>query len=260
MHELFAFAERVLSSELLADKLATPPRGAVVPGTPRRMGPPARPPALRMVPARMAKVPAPQGLTDPHQRTRILHALANHELQAAELFAWAMLAFADMPAPFHHGLRGILHDEQRHFFLYQAELAKDGVAFGDLPVSGHFWNQLDAMTRPEHFLVVMGLTFENANLDFAQSYREVAAAHEMTALADAFDVVHREEIRHVQFAHHWLQKLVDGPTWAAYCELLPPPLTPLRARGKRFDVASREAAGLEPSFIAQLAALGTTPP
>jgi len=29
------------------------------------------------------------------QRALILHALANHELQAIELFAWALLAFTD---------------------------------------------------------------------------------------------------------------------------------------------------------------------
>ena len=30
-------------------------------------------------------------MRDPAQRARILHALANHELQAIELFAWALL-------------------------------------------------------------------------------------------------------------------------------------------------------------------------
>ncbi|MBK9069418.1 MAG: DUF455 family protein [Myxococcales bacterium] len=252
-HELFAFAARVLQSDALADKLAPPPRSTASSGTPMRLAAPVRPATLQMVPAKLAKVPPPQGLTDPHQRVRILHALANHELQAVELFAWAMLAFADMPPAFHHGLRGILEDEQRHFRLYEARLADDGVAFGDLPVSGHFWNMLDELTTPARFLAVMGLTFENANLDFAQAYRAVALAKHMPALAEVFEIVHREEIAHVRFAYHWLQKLVPGDGWDAYVANLPAPLTPVRARGKEFDVAARHAAGLDDAFIARLA-------
>ena len=63
-------------------------------------------------------MPPIAGMRDPAQRARILHALANHELQAIELFAWALLAFPDAPLAFRRGLVAILADEQRHLALY----------------------------------------------------------------------------------------------------------------------------------------------
>ena len=104
----------------LAAKIDAPPAELTdqEPGAPLRIEEPARPPELAIVGARQARVPPIIGYPDPHQRARILHALANHEFQAAELFAWAIIAFPDTPAAFRRGLLSILVDEQRHFRLY----------------------------------------------------------------------------------------------------------------------------------------------
>ena len=76
-------------------------------------------------------------MRDPAQRARILHALANHELQAIELFAWAVLAYPSAPAQFRRGLVAILAGEQRHFQLYADRLTALATTFGDHPVTGH---------------------------------------------------------------------------------------------------------------------------
>jgi len=47
------------------------------------------------------------------------HALANHELQAIELFAWAVLAFPDTPIAFRRGLIAIL------FSIYSGKTAEE---------------------------------------------------------------------------------------------------------------------------------------
>src|SRR4051794_8227199 len=89
--EIGDFARTVLLAEDLDVKLA-PPAGELTdadPGPPFRAEGPGRPPNLRFR-TRIA-VPSLEGMHDPAQRRRILHALANHELQAAELFAWALL-------------------------------------------------------------------------------------------------------------------------------------------------------------------------
>ena len=115
-------------------------------------------------------MPPPAAWPDVAQRVRILHALANHELQAAELFAWALLAFPDAPAALRRGWLGILAEEQRHCRLYIARVEASGAHFGDFPVSGHFWRKAAAIRTPFEFVCAMGLTFENANLDFTGDY------------------------------------------------------------------------------------------
>src|SRR4030095_3072660 len=128
--EIRDFARTVLFTEDLDVKLAPSP-GELTdddPGPPFRAAAPGRPPHLRFAPV---DVPSIEGFHDPAQRRRILHALANHELQAAELFAWALLAFPDAPGEFRRGLLRILDDEQRHTRMYIARMAETGARFGD---------------------------------------------------------------------------------------------------------------------------------
>jgi uncharacterized ferritin-like protein (DUF455 family) len=256
--ELRAFATELLGARCLAGKLRPPPARWTdrAPGSPVRWPRPARPSRLCIAPSRQVKVPPLAGMADPVQRGRIVHALANHELQAAELFAWALLAFPQAPAGFRAGLLGILADEQRHCRMYIERLAALGVRFGDYPVTGHFWHKLDGVAAPADFVCTMALTFESANLDFAADYAEAArrAGDEATALV--LDRVHADEIGHVRFGWTWLRALkpADQSMWDAYLANVQWPLGPARARGRRFNAESRRAAGLDEHFIAQLAA------
>ena len=252
------YARSIVTSLTLEAKLEPPPDGLVLEdaGLPLVLAAPGRPPGLVIVPSRQAKVPPIEGMRDPSQRARILHALANHELQAIELFAWALLAFPDAPTAFRRGLVAILADEQRHLELYRARLAAHRVAFGDFPVTGHFWNKLDHLTGPLEFVCAMSLTFENANLDFAGDYAAAARAAGDDATAAALERVHADEIGHVHFGWVWMQKLAgDRDPWLTYTAHLHPPLGPHRARGARFDREARQRAGLDERFIDALEAV-----
>lgn len=255
--EMRVFAECLLFADTVAGKLA-PPRALTdkVPGPVAFFSAPARPPGLEIQPGRKVRVPPIAGMRDPSQRARILHALANHELQAAELCAWALCAFPAAPAAFRRGLVSVLADEQRHMALYLDRLAAHGAALGDFPVTGHFWNKLGAVREPLAFVATLGLTFENANLDFSLEYAAAAAAAGDHATAAVLETVHREEIRHVKLAYRWLTALkpaTQSPL-AAYTEHVAWPLSLARARGKVLHVPSRIAAGLDPELIAALAA------
>jgi uncharacterized ferritin-like protein (DUF455 family) len=257
------YAHAIVTGETLDAKLVVPPADLALedPGAPLRIAAPGRPTALAIVPGRSAKVPPLAGMRDPAQRARILHALANHELQAIELFAWAVLAFPAAPLAFRRGLVAILADEQRHLGLYMDRLTAHGLAFGDLPVTGHFWNKLDHLTGPLEFACAMNLTFENANLDFAGDYAAAARACGDHATAEALDQVHADEIKHVHFGWVWLRKLAgDVDPWQAYLDHVKFPLGPRRARGARFDREARVRAGFDEAFIDALAAIEPTRP
>jgi uncharacterized ferritin-like protein (DUF455 family) len=265
--EMRDLAERIVTSTRLADKVAPAPDGPAAltdrrPGPPLRRSAPGRPPDLEIVPVSRAKVPSIEGMPDPAQRARILHAFANHELQAAELFAWALLAFPDAPAPFRRGLAAILDDEQRHTRMYIARCEAHGLRFGAQPVSGYFWSKVEHIDSPAAFVCAMSLTFENANLDHTVDYAAAARAAGDEQTAAVIDRVHRDEIEHVRFGWTWLERFKpEGQTmWDAFRSNLTWPLRPLKAKGTVFHPEGRVAAGLDPEFVRLLEAAEGAPP
>ncbi len=261
-----AYARLLVTGDTLADKLAPAPAELdFAGGAAERIAAPGRPAGLAIVPGRKSRVPPVAGMRDPAQRARILHALANHELQAIELFAWAVLAFPATPVAFRRGLVAIASDEQRHLQLYLDRLAAHGMRFGDCPVTGHFWNKLDHLSGPLEFVCAMGLTFEQANLDFAGDYAAAARAAGDTATADALAQVHADEIGHVHFGWVWLRRLAGDDSgsfdaWRVYNDHVKFPLGPRRARGARLDRDARRRAGIDEAFITALAGVSPTRP
>lgn len=255
--ELRALATRVVTSENLELKLRSEKNLTDDhPGEPVRLENPGRPENLPIQPGRSIKIPSIQGMHDPLQRARIIHALANHELQAAELFAWALLAFADAPAEFRRGLAEILDDEQRHTRMYIARVEACGYRFGDFPVSGYFWHKVPAIQTPLHFVSAMSLTFENANLDHTVEYAEAARQVGDVKTAQVIDAIGEDEVRHVRFGWQWLNhwKEDGADPWDTWNQNLEWPLRPIRAKGASFQREPRREAGLDEGFIDRLEA------
>ena len=103
-----------VTSTSLAHKLSPEPPPvprAWEPSAPvRRLSAPGRPPELRVT----ERADKTRGIGAPSGRARALHTFLHHELQAAELMAWALLAFPDGPLEFREGLIRIALDEARH--------------------------------------------------------------------------------------------------------------------------------------------------
>jgi uncharacterized ferritin-like protein (DUF455 family) len=249
------FCLRILRSGSLADKLAPPPRGMsdAQPGPALRIPRPARDAALAFS-AKAPRLPRPRRLDSREARAACLARFAHHELMAVELFAWALLRFPALPTGLRRGLLATLADEQRHCGLYLDCLAAQDSNFAEHPVSDYFWQQEPALAASHEgaraFLCGMGLTLEQANLDFTLVYAEGFRAAGDEPSARVCEAVHRDEIRHVALAAKWLPEL-GGPSEpiAAYEAAVPFPLAASRAKGRRFDTAAREAAGLAPAFV-----------
>jgi len=253
--DLQGFARGILLAPGLEAKLAPPTPGlADRPGEPLHVDAPARAPELALV-GGAAPLPRPGALGDPAARATCLARFAHHELMAAELFAWAIVRWPELPEALRRGWLAILADEQRHCGLYRARLAAHGAALEEHPCSGYFWRQAGAIARapsgPRAFLAAMGLTLEQANLDFTLLYRDGFRAAGDEASARVCETVHEDEIRHVAFAREWLLRLDPGAgsDAEAYAEAVPFPLSPARAKGRRFDAAARRRAGLSEDLI-----------
>ena len=251
---------RILTSGELAAKLAPLGAHGFEPEE-RALGPvrvarPARGPALAMH-AGAAKLPRPEALGDAAARSTALARFAHHELQAAELFAAALLRWPELPDSLVRALAHVLEDEQRHARLYLARLEALGARFEELaPHSDYFWKHAHALLdgAPAAFFAAMGLTLEQANLDFSAIYGQAFAAAGDTESADVCARVHADEIRHVRLAARALRELgVAGAGDAQRFEACVPfPFSAARAKGRRFDAEARRAAGLDEKFIAHV--------
>ncbi len=239
-----------VSSRVLADKLAPRPIPAhsVEGATALRILQPGRPSEL-CVSWEKSKTPGRQALREPRRRACLLHTFLHHELQAAELMCWAVLAFPNTPIEFKRGLLGVCGDEIRHMRMYAQHIERLGFEVGDFPVRDWFWERVPGATSPTAFVAVMGLGFESGNLDHTRRFAERFRAVGDEAGARLQERVAEEEIAHVAFAAHWFRRLQGSLTFDQWCRALPAPLSPMVMRGVPLNRIARRRAGLDDPFL-----------
>jgi uncharacterized ferritin-like protein (DUF455 family) len=237
----------------LATKLERAPVSAPLDPSPvaRVIDRPGRPPELVVV-TRAAKSPGPEALRSPERRAQLAHTFFHHELQAAELMAWALLAFPDAPPAFRRGLARIADDEIRHMALYRDYLRALGSDVGAFPVRDWFWQRVPSAQTPLAFVSVMGIGFEGGNLDhtarFAARFRAIGD-EEGARLQER---IGEEEIPHVAFALHWFERWTGTTELGAWADALPAPLSPLVMRGDPLNRADPRRAGMTDGFLDEL--------
>lgn len=190
------------------------------------------------------------------RRGLALHFFANHELLAIEMMAAALLIYPDNTPEliqFKKGLVKTIQDEQKHLKLYMNRMKDFKIELGDFPLNDFFWRSMEKLKTPSHFFSAMALTFESANLDFAQYYEKSFLEVEDFETAKIMRVVFEDEISHVALGAFWLnQWRGDKKLWDYYKDHLPGVMTPARSKGIHFDSSSRIKAGLDQEFINEL--------
>ncbi len=258
--DLREFAEQVLFATTLEEKLRCPEAiEDAQPGKSLGSAPPmpGRPIGLAFKPSGSGKSDFPRlhRLDQEAERGRLLHFFANHELLATELMALVLLRFPEAPSAFRKGVLETLKDEQIHTRLYLDRMRECGTEFGSIPVSGYFWRAVSPMETPMDYVAGLSLTFEQANLDFCRHFAREFQSVGDTETARLLDTIYRDEIAHVAHGLKWFRrwKNPDQTDWEAFCQQLKYPLSPNRAKGAPLNVEGRQAAGMEPDFIENLA-------
>ena len=257
---VFEFAERVLMSTSLGDKLAhapvaltldPPKRGSFIapslPGRPDHLKPKSN--------DGKSPFPSADQIHNEEQRGILLHFFANHELLAVELMALALLKFPDAPDSFRKGILRTLQEEQNHTLWYLERMKDCGLNFGDYHLSPMIWSHISSMESPLDYVSRLSLTFEQANLDYAKHYSQVLARAGDHKTADLLSRIYRDEIAHVGYGlkwlRHWKQKAQSD--WDAWHKQLHFPLSPIRAKGLApFNEEGRRKAGMDEHFIASI--------
>jgi uncharacterized ferritin-like protein (DUF455 family) len=219
---------------------------------PLRLAAPGRPASWRVV-SRSPSAPRADALRSREARARLLHTFVHHELQAAELFAWAVLAFPRTPREFRAGLVRLCTEELAHLALYRGLLRRDGHEFGDFPVRDWFWQRVPSCATPEAFVALQGLGLEGANLEHSRRYAEAFRAAGDEEGAAVLEKVERDEVGHVAFAARWFEHFTDAPLdYDRWRVALPSPLTPAVLQGRPLNRRARQSAGLDDAFLARL--------
>lgn len=249
------FAKQILLGEKLEDKLLDTPiqwdkwKTFELPVLPGRSG-------RISFSDQQLKFPKVSRLNENERKAMALHSFANHELLAIEMMASAILLYPhsdEEDLRFKKGILTALKDEQKHLSLYIKRINELGFAFGDFPLNDFFWRQMAKLQTPSQYTSVMALTFEAANLDFAQYYSRIFKEYGDLETARILDVVLEDEITHVAFGAHWMKRWRQDKTlWNYYLESLPWPLTPARSKGNGFDPLLHNKAINDENFIDEL--------
>lgn len=217
---------------------------------------PGRPPELWTRPR--TKTPRRASLHIPRKRAHLFHILMHHELQAAELMAWAILRFRAAPSSFRRGLLKIMHDELRHLRMYADHISALGFAVGDFPVNDWFWRRVPQVETPVAFVSLMGMGLEGRNLDHVKEYHQALLDAGDAVAAEIHAQVGREEVPHVAFGIRWFRRFTaapeDGPlVFRRWADALVPPLSPRMMQGATINRAARIQAGFDDAFLEDLA-------
>jgi uncharacterized ferritin-like protein (DUF455 family) len=263
-NRIFLFAERLLYSNSLIEKMAPPDLDGELPGIQSKQAfvtpaSPGRPPELAFLdrPKRRSNhlFPSTKSLDNPRSRGHVLHFFANHELLAIELMSLAILKFRDAPPGFIQGIYETILEEQQHMHLYLGRMKELGVEFGEIPLNGFFWNTLRNMSSPIEYAAGMSLTFEQANIDFCLYYEQEFQRLGDSTTASILQTIRQDEIGHVKHGAIWMNrwKTQGRSLWEEYLDHLQFPMTPMRAKGPIFDRLGRLSAGLDTDYIDKLA-------
>lgn len=255
--EIRKFAERVLLSDSLEEKLKTAPETLTdeQPGEPLRIKEPVRPANLQFAPPRTAPgMPKPSALIEQDKRALAHHIMANHELQALEVMAYILCAFPDAPTEFRQGMCKIMADEQRHTRMHKERASVLGLEFGSLPVNCYIWKKALSYESVLDYLAGLPLTFEGRNLDHAQEFEQYFLDAGDQRSAALMKVVYRDEIQHVAFGLHWLRQLKPDhlSDWETYEQHLHWPVRAALSVGDTFNREGRKQTGMTDEFIEQL--------
>ncbi|MFT3708466.1 MAG: DUF455 family protein [Archangium sp.] len=250
MSTVEAWAREFVLTTSLSGKLSPAAPPAEFSGIGERLALPGRPAELVQ---REKRRKTPKDLRDPAKRAEVIHTFLHHELQAAELMAWAILAFPETPLGFRRGLLGICRDELRHLGLYAEHLVTLGHPFGSFEINDWFWKRVPGPdVTPLQFVARLGIAFEGGNLDHGVRFTEKFAEAGDARAAEIQSLITREEEAHAAFGLHWFREFSGGLDFDRWSACLPAPLSPMMARGETINVEARQRAGFPPEFLERL--------
>lgn len=148
--------------------------------------------------------PAKKGLSYAEGQARLLHDMANIELQAMELALRTLCEFPDVDPIFRQQLAELTLSEGRHLNLCLRGLRELGYEWGQWPIHMVLWNAVERNDSLIERLFIVHRYLEGSGLDAGASLLErLKGVNVRQQTSDIIGLIAREELGHVQFGSLW---------------------------------------------------------
>lgn len=185
--------------------------------------------------------PPKKGFSTLEGQARMLHDLANIELQAMELGVRTLVEFPEAPAGFKEELVAVTVSEAQHLRMCLEGLEALGFKWGDWPVHTALWRAVDAGDSLLDRILIVHRYLEGSGLDAgATLIRRLEGTTGKETIQKIVRQINEEEIGHVDFGSRWYRQICQGRKIDAV-EDFPTRMASLRVRlPKRVEPIHRE--------------------
>lgn len=147
-----------------------------------------------------------KGLSTIEGQRRLLHDLANIELQAMELAFRSFIEYPEAPQEFREQMADLAISESKHLELCLDQLEKLNYQWGQWPVYLSLWNAVSVEDSLLDRLLIVHRYLEASGLDAGVSLLKRLAQSQAPMLEKAVKKITEEEVGHVEFGSVWYQK------------------------------------------------------
>lgn len=151
------------------------------------------------------KMPKKVGLSTLVGQRKLLHDLANIELQAMELGFRTLVEFPWAAPSFREELLSIVLEEAKHLQLCLQGIESLGGHWGEWPVHLGLWAAVDAKDTLLERIFIVHRYLESSGLDAGDTILRRLSGIRSRVVAEIVKVIVDEEVGHVSFGSRWFQ-------------------------------------------------------
>lgn len=168
---------------------------------------------IPIVPARDIQVlpsqfhPKKKGFSTLEGQARLLHDLANIELQAMELGLRTLYEFSEAPQEMREQLAKITLDESRHLGMCIQGLQDLGYDWGSWPIHTALWDAVSSDDQLLDRILIVHRYLEGSGLDAGDMFARKLHGVVHNRIDKITKQITSEEIDHVYFGSKWYKKI-----------------------------------------------------
>lgn len=147
--------------------------------------------------------PPKKGLSSPEGLARLLHDLANIELQAMELALRTLIEFPQAHPEFREQLAELVLSESEHLQLCLSGLRQLGFEWGDWPAHLGLWSCVSETDSLLDRLLIVHRYLEGSGLDAGETLLRKLSGVQQNTVQQVVKTILTDEVEHVHFGSTW---------------------------------------------------------